>query len=100
MAYRDEDRVVVSEVTSRRPSSAGEGPLMKEAHEALESHGPRWAFTAFELDLDGYVEQFNEQVIGAYAGGKGGALRLWFGSEAELNRLFELLLRAGKGKSR
>jgi pyruvate/2-oxoacid:ferredoxin oxidoreductase beta subunit/NAD-dependent dihydropyrimidine dehydrogenase PreA subunit len=74
MAYRDEDRVVVSEVTSRRPSSAGEGPLMKEAHEALESHGPRWAFTSFELDLDGYVEQFNEQVIGAYAGGKGGAL--------------------------
>jgi len=32
--------------------------------------------------------------------GKGGAVRLRFGSEAELNRLFELLLRAGKGKTR
>ncbi len=74
MAYREEDRTVVSHVTSRRPSSSGEGPLTKEAHEDLESHGPHWAFTAFEMDLDGYVEQFNSQVIGAYSGGKGAAL--------------------------
>lgn len=31
--------------------------------------------------------------------GKGGALRLAFSSEAELNRLFELLLRAARGRS-
>ena len=47
---------------------------MKEAHEPLEVGGPQWAFTAFEMDLDGYVDQFNEQVIGAYSGGEGGAL--------------------------
>jgi pyruvate ferredoxin oxidoreductase beta subunit len=74
MAFREEDRTVVSNVTSRRPSGAGEGPLMKEAHETLELSGPRWAFTSFELDLDGYVDQFNAEVIGAYSGGKGGAL--------------------------
>jgi pyruvate/2-oxoacid:ferredoxin oxidoreductase beta subunit/NAD-dependent dihydropyrimidine dehydrogenase PreA subunit len=74
MAFREEDRTVVSHVTSRRPSGSGEGPLMKEAHEPLELGGPRWAFTSFEMDLDGYVDQFNEQVIGAYSGGKGGAL--------------------------
>ena len=31
--------------------------------------------------------------------GKGGALRVAFASEAELNRLFELLLRLAKGRS-
>jgi ParB family chromosome partitioning protein len=31
--------------------------------------------------------------------GKGGALRIEFGSAAELNRLFELLLRAGRGRA-
>lgn len=70
---REEDRIVVSHVTSRRPSSAGEGPLVKPAHEALE-HGPHWDFTAFEMDLDGYVGQFNEQVIGAYRDGRGATL--------------------------
>ena len=62
---RDEDRIVVSHVTSRRPSSSGEGPLIKPVHEAME-HGPHCDLTAFFLDLDGYVGQFNEQVIGAY----------------------------------
>ncbi|MEE8395389.1 MAG: 4Fe-4S binding protein, partial [bacterium] len=66
---REEDRIVVSHVTSRRPSSAGEGPLVKPAHEALE-HSPHWDLTVFEMDLDGYVNQFNEQVIGAYRDGQ------------------------------
>lgn len=70
----DEERIVISHVTSRRPSGSGEGPLMKEAHENLESHGPQWDNTEFELDLDAYVEQFNEQVVGAYAQGKEAAL--------------------------
>jgi pyruvate/2-oxoacid:ferredoxin oxidoreductase beta subunit/NAD-dependent dihydropyrimidine dehydrogenase PreA subunit len=74
MGFREEDRVVVSRVTSRRPSSSGEGPLTKEAHEPLDTHGPHWAFTEFEMDLDGYVDQFNEQVIGAYSSGKGASL--------------------------
>ena len=30
--------------------------------------------------------------------GKGGALRIRFASEAELNRLFEMLVRAGRGR--
>jgi hypothetical protein len=30
--------------------------------------------------------------------GKGGTLRIQFASEAELNRLFELLVRAGRGR--
>ena len=74
MPFRDEERTTVSRVTSRRPSSSGEGPLTKEAHEALDTHGPQWAFSSFEVDLDGYVSQFNEQVIGAYAAGQGDAL--------------------------
>ncbi|MEE8434712.1 MAG: thiamine pyrophosphate-dependent enzyme [bacterium] len=69
----DEHRIVVSHVTSRRPSSAGEGPLIKPVHEALE-HGPHWDFTVFEMDLDGYVGQFNERIIGAYRGGRESSL--------------------------
>lgn len=46
----------------------------KVAHQPLSTHGPRWAFTEFEMDLDDYADQFNEQVIGAYSGGKGGGL--------------------------
>lgn len=64
----DEHRIVVSHVTSRRPFSAGEGSLIQPDHEALE-HGPHWDFTVFEMDLDGYVDQFNERIIGAYRGG-------------------------------
>lgn len=74
MSRTEEDRIAISHVTSRRPSGQGEGPLMKEAHQPLESHGPHWAFTSFELDLDEYVGQFNEQVIGAYSSGKTEAL--------------------------
>jgi pyruvate/2-oxoacid:ferredoxin oxidoreductase beta subunit/NAD-dependent dihydropyrimidine dehydrogenase PreA subunit len=43
---------------------------MKEAGEPLESHGPHWAFTEFEIDVDRYVGEFNERVIGAYGAGK------------------------------
>lgn len=70
----DSERTVVSRVTSRRPSSRAEGPLMKEAGEPLESHGPHWAFTEFEMDVDRYVSEFNERVIGAYGAGKDAAL--------------------------
>ena len=71
MASREhEDRIIVSRVTSRRPSGSGEGPLMKEAHEALESHGTQWVKTEFEVDLDRYASQFSEEVISAYRSGR------------------------------
>ena len=69
-----EDRTVVSHVTSRRPSSRGEGPLVKESGQPLESHGPQWSSTEFQIDLDRYVGEFNEQVIGAYGSGREEAL--------------------------
>ncbi|MBI4083942.1 MAG: 4Fe-4S dicluster domain-containing protein [Candidatus Lambdaproteobacteria bacterium] len=40
----------------------------------LETHGPHWAFTDFDIDLDRYVGEFNEQVIGAYGQGAGAGL--------------------------
>jgi pyruvate/2-oxoacid:ferredoxin oxidoreductase beta subunit/Pyruvate/2-oxoacid:ferredoxin oxidoreductase delta subunit len=68
--HDEDDRVAVSRVTSRRPSSAGEGPLMKEAHQALDSHGPRWAFTEFEIDLEDYSSRFSSDIVARY--GRGG----------------------------
>jgi pyruvate/2-oxoacid:ferredoxin oxidoreductase beta subunit/NAD-dependent dihydropyrimidine dehydrogenase PreA subunit len=68
--FEDTERTVVSRVTSQRPSGRGEGPLVKEAGEPLESHGPHWVFTEFEIDIDRYVDEFNSSVIGAYGAGK------------------------------
>lgn len=69
-----EDNVEVMKVTSSRPSSSGSGPLMKEAGENMETHGPQWQFNLFQMDLDRYVGGFNEGVIGAYREGKGTSL--------------------------
>lgn len=56
---------------SSRPSSHGLGPLIKEAGEAMESHGRGMDDTVFALDLEGYVGEFNERIIAAYAKGAG-----------------------------
>ncbi len=57
-----------------RPSSHVEWPLVKEPGAALESHGAHFSFLDFEIDLDRYVGEFNEQVIGAYGQGEGAVL--------------------------
>jgi len=59
------------ETPSPRPSSHGLGPLIKEAGEAMESHGRGLDDTVFGLDLDSYVGEFNERIIAAYAKGTG-----------------------------
>ena len=51
-----------------------EWPLVKEPGAALESHGAHFSFLDFEIDLDRYVGEFNEQVIGAYGQGEGAVL--------------------------
>ena len=61
----------IGEVTSDRPSGSGEGPLMKESGQVLETHGPHYNIHAFQIDLDRYVGEFNEKVIQAYTQGKG-----------------------------
>jgi pyruvate/2-oxoacid:ferredoxin oxidoreductase beta subunit/Pyruvate/2-oxoacid:ferredoxin oxidoreductase delta subunit len=66
-------RSTLPRVTSGRPAG-GAGPLTKEAGEALESHGPRWAGSGFEIDADRYVGDFNERIIGAYQAGQEQAL--------------------------
>jgi len=55
---------------SRRPAKGEGHGLVKEAGEPMELHGPRWAFTAFEMDLDGYVSEFNERVLVEYGRGQ------------------------------
>ena len=60
--------------TARGGSPLGAARLGKESGEDLETHGPHWAFTEFEMDMEAYVEGFAEQVIGAYNQGQGGEL--------------------------
>jgi pyruvate/2-oxoacid:ferredoxin oxidoreductase beta subunit/Pyruvate/2-oxoacid:ferredoxin oxidoreductase delta subunit len=56
-------------------ASQVEWPLVKEPGAALESHGStHFSFLDFEMDLDRYVGEFNEQVIGAYGQGEGAVL--------------------------
>ncbi len=57
-----------------RHASRVEWPLVKEPGAALESHGAHFSFLDFEIDLDRYVGEFNEQVIGAYGQGEGAVL--------------------------
>jgi len=57
-----------------RPAGHVEWPLLKEPGAALESHGAHFSFLDFEIDLDRYVGEFNEQVIGAYGQGAGAVL--------------------------
>jgi len=70
----EQERTIISHVTSRRPTLATEGALAADPHEAMESHGPAWRHHQYGMDLDGYVGQFNEQVIGAYNAGREGVL--------------------------
>jgi len=70
----ESDRIAIRRVTSRRPSGGGVGPFTKEPHESLVTHGPRWAFTEFELNLDDYAARFTHDVIGAYGRGAEGDL--------------------------
>jgi pyruvate ferredoxin oxidoreductase beta subunit len=57
-----------------RPAGRVEWPLVKEPGAALETHGAHFSFLDFEIDLDRYVGEFNEQVIGAYGQGEGAVL--------------------------
>ena len=66
----DQDRIVVSHVTSTRPSGRGEGPLMKNGGENMETHGPLSGRAPYGIDLNKFVEDFNTGVLAAY--GKGG----------------------------
>jgi pyruvate/2-oxoacid:ferredoxin oxidoreductase beta subunit/Fe-S-cluster-containing hydrogenase component 2 len=57
-----------------RPAGRVEWPLVKEPGAALEIDGVHFSFLDFEIDLDRYVGEFNEQVIGAYGQGEGAVL--------------------------
>ena len=61
----DDGRQAYSPATPARSSRSSEGPLIKEAGSPLESHGPHLPHTAFEMDVDTFVGEFNERVIGA-----------------------------------
>lgn len=63
----DEEPVQQAEVIySRTTGAPGLGSLIKEAGSAKETHAVGIESTIFEFDLEGYVEDFNERVIGAY----------------------------------
>ena len=53
-------------VHSRVTGTEGLGSLIKEAGTSKETHAVGIDATIFEFDLEGYVEDFNERVIGAY----------------------------------
>ncbi len=53
-------------IWSRVTGSEGLGSLIKEAGASKETHSVGIETTTFEFDLEGYVEDFNERVIGAY----------------------------------
>ncbi|MDH3519769.1 MAG: thiamine pyrophosphate-dependent enzyme [Myxococcales bacterium] len=71
---QDNDEAVVSHGESEPPSRRGGGLLVKEPGADLETHGAHFAHLDFEIDLDRYVGEFNEQVIGAYGQGEGAVL--------------------------
>ncbi len=56
-------------IHSRQPGSTGLGALVKEAGASMETHTFGMETTIFEFDLEGYVEDFNERVVGAYSQG-------------------------------
>ncbi|MBK8051561.1 MAG: 4Fe-4S binding protein [Anaerolineales bacterium] len=58
-----------SKIHSRVASAEGLGTLIKEAGASKETHAVGIENTIFEIDLDRYVEDFNERVIGAYNSG-------------------------------
>lgn len=63
----DEERVKPAKtIWSRTSGTEGLGTLIKEAGASKETHAVGIESTIFEFDLEGYVEDFNERVIGAY----------------------------------
>lgn len=56
-------------IHSRSSAAEGLGVLIKEAGASKETHAVGIENTIFEIDLEGYVEDFNERVIGAYNAG-------------------------------
>jgi len=56
-------------IHSRAGMAEGLGTLIKEAGASKETHAVGIENTIFEIDLEGYVEDFNERVIGAYNAG-------------------------------
>ncbi len=53
-------------IHSRESGAEGLGSLIKEAGTSMETHAVGIDSMIFQLDLEGYVEDFNERVIGAY----------------------------------
>jgi len=74
MSKDDQDDSAATDEIPDRPASRVEWPLVKEPGAALESHGAHFSFLDFEIDLDRFVGEFNEQVIGAYGQGEGAVL--------------------------
>jgi len=74
MSKDDHDDSAATDEAPDRPVSRVEWPLVKEPGAALESHGAHFSFLDFEIDLDRFVGEFNEQVIGAYGQGEGAVL--------------------------
>ena len=58
-----------SKIYSRGSLAEGLGVLIKEAGASKETHAVGIENTIFEIDLEGYVDDFNERVIGAYNAG-------------------------------
>ncbi|MBP8293313.1 MAG: hypothetical protein KAX65_11105, partial [Caldilineaceae bacterium] len=58
-----------SKIYSRGSMAEGLGVLIKEAGASKETHAVGIENTIFEIDLEGYVDDFNERVIGAYNAG-------------------------------
>lgn len=56
-------------IHSRSSGAEGLGTLIKEVGASKETHAVGIENTIFEIDLEGYVEDFNERVIGAYNAG-------------------------------
>ncbi|MFI5400309.1 MAG: 4Fe-4S binding protein, partial [SAR324 cluster bacterium] len=55
-------------------ANGAERGLVREAGTPRETDGPRWVFTAPDLDLDRYVGEFNGSVLTEYGRGRDGHL--------------------------
>lgn len=63
----DEEPIKPAErIMSRVTGAPGLGALIKEAGASMETHAVGIEANTFEFDLAGYIEDFNERVIGAY----------------------------------
>ncbi|MGE0452941.1 MAG: ParB/RepB/Spo0J family partition protein [Vicinamibacteria bacterium] len=93
-----EDQLSLGRLTARRGLSVRE-----VEHRVARLKAPRASRPARRDPNTRAAEERLRAALGARVAiarrGKGGALRIEFASEAELNRLFELLLRAGRGRA-